>query len=123
MFCQVHHGLTGGIAAADHIDVLAVAKRRLASARAIVEPAPNELILAGQVETTPLDARGADIGAGRHRSAVGEIGPDAIVAERGFYALPHHQDFDPELHRLLPSAFRKVGAVDALREAHVVLDH
>jgi len=72
---------------------------------------------------TPLHAGGADIGAGDHRPAVGKVGPDAIVVERRFYALAHHQDLDAELHRLLPGALGQIGAVDALREAHVVFDH
>src|SRR5216683_6129601 len=38
MLCQVHHGLAGGIAAADYIDILAAAKRRLADSRTIIEP-------------------------------------------------------------------------------------
>ena len=82
MSCQVHHGLTGGITAADHINVLAAAKRRLAGSRTIIEPASKQLILVGQVEMTPLHAGGADIGAGDHRPAVGKIGPDAIIVER-----------------------------------------
>src|SRR6202030_4274523 len=102
MRCQMHHGLSGGIAAADHIDVLTAAKRRLAGSRTIIEPASKQFILVGQVETTPLHAGGADIGSGDHRPAVGEVGPDVIVVERRFYALLHHQDLDAELYRLLP---------------------
>jgi len=102
MFCQVHHGLTGGVAAADHIDVFAAAKRRLAGSRTVIEPASKQLILVGQVEMTSLHAGGADIGAGDHCPAVGKVGPDAIIVERRFHTLPHHQDLDAELHRLLP---------------------
>jgi hypothetical protein len=70
----MHHGLTGGIAAADHIDVLATAKRCLAGSRALIEATSKQFILVGQVETTPLHAGGADIGAGHHRPAVGVNG-------------------------------------------------
>src|ERR1700704_633591 len=76
MRCQVHHGLSGGIAAADHIDVFAAAKRRLAGSCTIIEPASKQFILVGQVETTPLHAGSADISAGDHRPAVGEVDPD-----------------------------------------------
>src|SRR5258707_5065675 len=72
MRCQVHHGLSGGIAAADHIDVFAAAKRRLAGSRTIMGPASKQFILVGQVETTPLHAGSADISTGDHRPAVGE---------------------------------------------------
>src|SRR5271168_1955221 len=99
MFCQVHHSLTGGVAAADHIDVFAAAKRRLAGSRTIIEPASKQFILVGQVETTPLHAGSADISTGDHRPAVGEVGPDTIVVERRFYTL---HELDTELHRLLP---------------------
>jgi len=77
-------------------------RRRLAGSRTIIEPASKQLILVGQVEMTPLHAGGADIGAGDHRPAVGKVGPDAIIVERRFHTLPHHQDLDAELHRLLP---------------------
>jgi DNA-binding transcriptional LysR family regulator len=94
MFCQVHHGPGGGIAAADHIGVLAAAQRRLAGSRTVIEPATKQLILVGQVEMTPFHAGGADIGAGDQRPAIGKVGPDAIVVERRFHALPHHQNLD-----------------------------
>jgi hypothetical protein len=32
------------------------------------------------------------------------------------------KDLDAELHRLLPGALGQIGAVDALREAHVVFE-
>ena len=47
----MHHRLTGGIAAADHIDVLATAKRCLAGSRAVIEATSKQFILAGQVES------------------------------------------------------------------------
>jgi hypothetical protein len=43
----MHHGLSGGIAAADHIDVFAAAKRRLAGSRTIIESASKQFILVG----------------------------------------------------------------------------
>ena len=49
--------------------------------------------------------------------------PDAIVVERGFHALLHHQKLDPELHRLLPRTLCQIVAIDAPRKAHVVFDH
>jgi hypothetical protein len=46
-----------------------------------------------------------------------------IVPPSARSALLHHQEFDAELHRLLPGALGQIGAVDALREAHIVFDH
>src|SRR2546426_251887 len=84
--------------ATNTVDFSPPAKRLLACSRTIIGPASEQVILVGQVEMTPLHAGGADIGAGDHRPAVSEVGPDAIIVERRFHTLPHHQDLDAEVH-------------------------
>ena len=117
---QVHHGLAGGVAAAEDVDVLVGAPRRLGCSGAVVEAGAG--VFAGQVEPVVLDSGGADVGPGGEGAAGGEVDDDAPVAEGGVDALLEKQDFRAECDGLLSCSFGQAGAADAAGEAEVVLD-
>lgn len=58
---EVHHGLSGGIAAADHIDVLvSAAQRRFARAGAVVHTDSKKTVLVRKIQTPVRNTRSAD---------------------------------------------------------------
>ncbi len=119
---EVHGRLPGRVRAADHDDVLVLARARLGQRGAVVDPGAGELREAGRVELAVGDARGDEHAVGAERAAAAELHdpPGALDAQRD--RVLDGQQLGPEPARLVGAAAGEVGAAEAGREAEVVLD-
>jgi hypothetical protein len=119
---EVEGGLRRGVRAADDVDVVPLALRRLGGGRAVVDAAAGELVDAGALEP-PVGHAARDHD--RTRLEVGAV----VEADRPHRSpaleaddVAREQHLGAEAAGLGDGPVREVGAGQALREAEVVLD-
>ena len=120
---EVHHGLAGGVARADHDHVVAAALRGLAAPGAVVAPAPEQLVHAGELEPPPAHARRGEQHVGRDLvpACDRDDGLAAVGDPAAHDAAQEHQ-LRAEFLRLAAGQPGELGPADTLREAEEVLD-
>ena len=119
---QVHRRLSGGVAAADDVDVLAGELARLRRGRAVEDARARQLVDAGHVQPPVLDAGGEDHRPRGRLFLVAQLDdvPPVLEAHPGH---PSHQEEPGAEHpRLLVGALRQLGAAHSAREPEVVAD-
>ena len=119
---EVHRRLSGGVAAADDVHVLAARERRLARAGAVVHAGAEKALLVGQREAPVVDAGRADRGARDDLGAVVQHADALAGGKLGAHALAREQDLGAELARLFAGALGELGTADPLRKAEIVLE-
>jgi hypothetical protein len=120
---KVQRRLPGRIRATDDEDVAATMEGGLADCRAIVDPAPDQLLHPRRVEPPVVHARRTDR---RPRPDPGTVDErDADLPVRLSARLHHvraHHDLGPEAKRLRVNRLSQLCSAHALREAREVLD-
>src|SRR5262249_45634925 len=120
---EVQRRLPGGVRSTDkHYVLVAVGggKRR---GRPVGDPATDQLVNAGRIETSVGDAGCAHSASRPYVAAAAEANLDAAVWLRfSLIDVNTDEDLRAESQRLLLDAGGQLGATDALRETGVVLD-
>ena len=115
--------LPGRVAAAEDVDFLVAACRRLDRGRPVVHARADERGAAGGVEPSKRNAdRQEDRVRGELRPVVQRHAALQFIAAQGGRA-PGDDDLDPKSFRLLDRASGEVAAVEAAWESRIVLDH
>ena len=119
---KIHGGLAGGISAANHEDVLVLAKLGFARAGAVKQSGAAEAVFIGKVEFAITYAGGADGCVHHQLGAVGEVGDAFAGSEIAINAFAQNQDFRTEFLGLFACAQGQVRAADSIRKAKIVFD-
>ena len=121
---QVQNGLPRGVAGAHDRDVVAAAPWRLASARAVVDAAVEQLVDSRQVEASPFHPRRSQSHGRGELQPVGQLGHRGPPwVEPPAEHAPEEDQLRAELLRLASGQARQLRAADSLGEAEKVFDH
>src|ERR1700679_2032777 len=119
---EVQGGLSGGVAATDHEDILATAQLCLAGAGAVKDTRAAQPFFVPEVETAVLNTGGTDCGVHHKAGAIRQVADRLTGHELGTHPLMQQKDFCSKAVGLITGTFREVRAADALRESQVILD-
>src|ERR1700733_14249404 len=118
---EMYGRLSGGVAAADHEDLLAAAQLRLAGAGAVVDACAAQPFFIPEVEAAVLNAGGTDRGVHHKAGTIRQMADRLSGHELGTHALMQQKDLRSEAVSLVARTFGEVRAADALRESQVNL--
>src|SRR6266540_792394 len=119
---EVGRGLPGGVRAAHHVDVLALAVGCLGERRAVEDATPGQPVEAGNGEALVGDASGEDDAVRRDGRAVGEVHRPARTGRLQPDDVAGGEQFGAEPDGLAASPVGQLVAGHAVGKAEVVLD-